>query len=340
MNYRPASLSTRVLAQDLRCIPAQPLCQVIVDICCSRGVSEHKLLRGTGIFETDIRANASVSVQQLAALLVNAEKLSGARELGFLIAQALATSHFEGLIKALGYSRDLKQALRYMPAFLLQLCPLVSFGEYQQGGARLFTFRDATGSHKAFGIASMIICSAMVALSKQWCGHRLPVTFHFPFSRPRRLAEYEMYLGRRLHFDSPCFSMTITEADLTVPFAHADNYLFKASMKHFANSRQEGALLPQVVREMVTRNPQMSASDLAESLDISPATLKRKLKECNVTFTALNDEVRREQAVFLLRICRLTNEQSAQTMAISDLTNFRRAVKRWTGLTPSEVRGH
>lgn len=340
MMQHAVPLRSTVVAQDFRCIPAKPLCRVIVDICCSLGVSEHKLLRGTGIFETDIRADASVSVQQLAALLVNAEKLSGARDLGFLIGQALATSHYQGLLKALGYSRDLRQVMRYAPVFLLQLCPLVSFGAYQQDGANLFTFRDATGSHKAFSIASMIVCSAIVSLSKRWCGHRLPVTFHFPFSRPRHLAEYEMYLGRRLHFDAPCFSMTISGADLAVPFAHADDYLLQASVKHFGKVRQTGALLPQVIRDMVTRNPQLSAAEVAESLVISPATLKRKLKECNVTFTALNDEVRREQAVFLLRICRLTNEQSALSMAISDLTNFRRAVKRWTGLTPSELRGH
>ena len=340
MSKRQLMMSNTMIAQDTRYIPAQPLCQVVVDICRSLGVAEHKLLRGTGIFEADIRDNGKVSVLQLAALLVNAEKLSGARELGFLIGQALATSHNKGFLNALGYSRDLNQALRLLSAFVKQVCPLVSFGEYRQGSARLFTFRDAAGHHKVFGIASLIVCAAMVSLSKLWCGHRLPLTFHFPFSRPRHIAEFEMYLGRKLHFDSPCFSVTVSENALVEPFSRADSFLLMASVHHFAKTRKVGGLLPQIIRNMVTRNPQIAALDVAQALDISPATLKRKLKECNTTFSALNDEVRREQAVFLLRICRLTNEQSALNMAISDLTNFRRAVKRWTGRTPSELRGH
>ena len=132
MSKRQLMMSNTMIAQDTRYIPAQPLCQVVVDICRSLGVAEHKLLRGTGIFEADIRDNGKVSVLQLAALLVNAEKLSGARELGFLIGQALATSHNKGFLNALGYSRDLNQALRLLSAFVKQVCPLVSFGEYRR----------------------------------------------------------------------------------------------------------------------------------------------------------------------------------------------------------------
>jgi AraC-like DNA-binding protein len=71
---------------------------------------------------------------------------------------------------------------------------------------------------------------------------------------------------------------------------------------------------------------------------MSAASLKRKLSEHQTSFSDLHDNIRRQQAIFYLQVQKLNNEQSAVKMAFSDITNFRRAVKRWTGLTPSELR--
>ena len=78
--------------------------------------------------------------------------------------------------------------------------------------------------------------------------------------------------------------------------------------------------------------------ELAEKLAISPATLKRKLKEFNTSYRQLSEEVWRNYALVLLSVHKANNEEAARQMGINDLPNFRRTVKRLTGKTPSELR--
>ena len=92
------------------------------------------------------------------------------------------------------------------------------------------------------------------------------------------------------------------------------------------------------VRAMLHRNSSLTLPEAAARLNMSAASLKRKLSEHQTSFSDLHDNIRRQQAIFYLQVQKLNNEQSAVKMAFSDITNFRRAVKRWTGLTPSELR--
>jgi AraC-like DNA-binding protein len=62
------------------------------------------------------------------------------------------------------------------------------------------------------------------------------------------------------------------------------------------------------------------------------------LKEHNISFQQLVDELCCQEALYYLQIQKLKNQQSATNMRFNDVNNFRRAVKRCTGLTPSELR--
>jgi len=92
------------------------------------------------------------------------------------------------------------------------------------------------------------------------------------------------------------------------------------------------------IRIQTLQEPQKGLADLARNLGCSTATLKRKLSDHNYTYRGLSEEARRQQAIVLLALKKLNNEQSASQMAFSDLPNFRRTIKRLTGLTPSELR--
>ncbi|MBU3022695.1 AraC family transcriptional regulator ligand-binding domain-containing protein [Aestuariibacter sp. A3R04] len=333
------SSGAKFISHDDRVIPAAPLCLVVIDVAREQGADVNKLLRGTGLFENALSEQDRISANQFYALLNNAQKQVKARDFSFQVGQALASSHYVGLFRALSYARDMTQAFRVLSVFLFPLCPLISIGRYRQKHTVFYLFRDGMGKSKAVALAGEIVMACTIALTKKWCGYRLPIHFHFAGTRPRHIANYEMHLGRRLHFEQPFVGFSIEAGTMDTAFSHSDLYLLHASVCHYKKYLPTGQLLPEVIRRMVMRNEHVGISDVAYALSVSPATLKRKLKAHNVTYTSLVDEVRREQVIFLLRICRLSNEQGALKMAITDLTNFRRAVKRWTGNTPSELRG-
>jgi len=79
-------------------------------------------------------------------------------------------------------------------------------------------------------------------------------------------------------------------------------------------------------------------TDVAQALLVSPRTLKRRLGDRGVAFHDLVSDVRRTEAIRMLRHSVLTVEQIGAQLGYADPGNFCRAFKRWTGSTPSEMR--
>jgi AraC-like DNA-binding protein len=85
-------------------------------------------------------------------------------------------------------------------------------------------------------------------------------------------------------------------------------------------------------------NPPTLAA-VAKLLEVSDRSLRRQLREQGISFRGLLDELRTQIALKYLRTTRLANEDIALALGFSDAANFRRAFRRWTNKSPSEIRG-
>jgi AraC-like DNA-binding protein len=85
----------------------------------------------------------------------------------------------------------------------------------------------------------------------------------------------------------------------------------------------------------ITNPPTLAA--IAKLLEVSDRSLRRQLQ--GISFRGLLDEPRMQIAMRYLRTTRLANEDIALALGFSDATNFRRAFRRWTNKSPSEIRG-
>lgn len=94
------------------------------------------------------------------------------------------------------------------------------------------------------------------------------------------------------------------------------------------------------VREHLQTQPghYPGVDDVAEQLNLSSRTLKRRLAQQGTSFSALLEEARQLDAIALLRKPQLSLERVATELGYADPANFTRAFKRWTGLTPSAFR--
>jgi AraC-like DNA-binding protein len=81
-----------------------------------------------------------------------------------------------------------------------------------------------------------------------------------------------------------------------------------------------------------------SLATIAKRLDVSDRSLRRQLREQGISFRGLLDELRMQIALKYLRTTRLANEDIALALGFSDAANFRRAFRRWTNKSPSEIR--
>jgi AraC-like DNA-binding protein len=82
----------------------------------------------------------------------------------------------------------------------------------------------------------------------------------------------------------------------------------------------------------------MTAVQVADALGMSPRTLHRHLAVAGESFGAIQDRVRRQQADVLLVQTRKSITTIAADLGYSDPREFRRAYKRWTDATPTQVR--
>lgn len=73
-------------------------------------------------------------------------------------------------------------------------------------------------------------------------------------------------------------------------------------------------------------------------MHVSTRTLKRRLAVAGTTFSDLLDDLRRERALLLVDDRALTLDQIAYRLGYSDVANFTRAFRRWTGATPAALR--
>jgi AraC-like DNA-binding protein len=86
----------------------------------------------------------------------------------------------------------------------------------------------------------------------------------------------------------------------------------------------------------ITNPPTLAA--IAKHLEMSDRSLRRQLREQGISFRGLLDELRMQIALKYLRRTRLANEDIALALGFSDAANFRRAFRRWTNKSPSEIR--
>ena len=94
------------------------------------------------------------------------------------------------------------------------------------------------------------------------------------------------------------------------------------------------------VRKLVARpgGGFRSLEEVASELHLSARTLKRRLASHGETYSGLLEEQRRERALLLLRSAGLSLDEVAEQLGYSDPSNFRRAFRRWTGVSPAAYR--
>lgn len=94
------------------------------------------------------------------------------------------------------------------------------------------------------------------------------------------------------------------------------------------------------VREVLRRpgGGACSVDEVANALGISVRTLHRKLKAEGVVFSEISDAHQHRLACQLLDDPGVSVETVAAQVGYSDVSNFTRAFRRWTGMTPAAYR--
>lgn len=164
-------------------------------------------------------------------------------------------------------------------------------------------------------------------------------------------ALYETYFGCPVRFASSR-NQLVSEARwmaCRLPTANAMAYSYaeaalRCEAAHAAQAGQVGQLAISAVGLAVGRVLRQalpdasSPAELASSLNLSERTLRRRLMDSGLSYRAMQDEGRKSRALTLVLNGQMTLNEIARETGFADLSNFRRAFKRWTGRTPNQMR--
>ncbi|MGP3923666.1 AraC family transcriptional regulator [Streptomyces sp. 8N616] len=155
--------------------------------------------------------------------------------------------------------------------------------------------------------------------------------------------EYERYFRCSVSFEAPDDRLVLGTDWLERPLPGADAYTVAQVVGLLESARTLGRERQDLVEGLevsVARSlPHVPPlTHQAQARAMSERTLRRRLAECGTTYEALVDSVRLVRAEELLTTGDMPLGRVAELLGFSDARTLRRAVTRWFGVSPSEVR--
>lgn len=327
--------------------PAIPVAygRLILDAARSHGLDAERLLRSQEL-PADLldQPDGRLTVRQAGGLLYRTISLRPDTGIGYDIGlRSTLTSH-----GFLGYgllSRgSLREAIDFGARFLQLRLPMLTLRLLEEDDQAII---DVTQTLPMGAVRQCMFDLFLVGLwrmSPPLLGNSasLPVVLYFDYAEPAYYAAYRKHLptvrfgaeSNQLRFPARYLDHTLGTADrLTARLVE------QQCEDELSRLGYRGDVVAQARTLLVDPAGRYRGLDaVAACMNVSPRTLKRRLREHGLSFQQLQSERRRRDAIHLLRDPTLRVEEVAERMGYTDPANFSRAFRRWTGRSPSAYR--
>lgn len=310
------------------------------------GIGRSAWLQGSDVSATMLDdPTGSLSVTTHLRLIQKAMAISDCPHLGLLVGQRQTPSHWGVLGYAINCCVTVRDALltgaRYSRlASSFNSFELRELGETANWVATpLMDFGETLRFIMEFEFASYCRTSALLV------GNTAALReIHVSYAAPAHADLYQTYMGVPVRFEAPLNQAVLDSSGLQLPILQGSqlNMGLAARLCEEQLSRQtpHDDLESQVRCLLLAELPQtcLGADDVARALHMTARTLRNRLAERGTHFQAILDQVRAQAACAELSLTRAKIEHIAWQVGFQDAPSFRRAFKRWTGLTPFEYR--
>ncbi|WP_025804538.1 AraC family transcriptional regulator [Pseudomonas chlororaphis] len=321
------------------------LLQTLAEVAGSHGVDPHALCRGLGFTLDDLQDPAQrISYRQAVAMIQRALKALPQQGLGLWVGH----QNVLGTLGLLGHVLSLCKTLR--DAFDIGLHHQHTTGglatyHVQQQGDEFFVEAECwlpCSEVQIFAIEELF--ASLPVYGRALIGTDFkPLRIEFTHAAPVYRDEYLRLLGPDVHFGCLHNRLVIAShwLDTRLPNHHAVALRQALKLLELESAQVHRKLdLIQAVERAISRDLTQGShiEQVASDLNMSGRTLRRRLSEHDLTFEALLEQVRRARTLSLLANPQLSIERITEAVGYSDVRSFRRAFKRWTGLSPSAYR--
>ena len=156
-------------------------------------------------------------------------------------------------------------------------------------------------------------------------------------------SNYYAVFGPSVEFKADRSVMTFDEQTLLTPISSSNPFaqdIFQRECDRIIASDNHLGLVSERVKQiLIGANLDFpSTAVVANKLHMSESTLQRRLAKEGCKFQQLLDQVRYRLAMEYLQGTHLPVTEVALLLGYSSAANFRRSFKRWSGVTPADIR--
>lgn len=263
---------------------------------------------------------------------------------GISVAEHMQPGAMYGLGFAWLASDTLLEALERLVRYQRALSTTARFSLETEGDeVRLVVAADRPGIPIAHATMDMAM-AAMVRMCRLSYGTEFtPTRVTVCRPRPNCAHRFRDVFGTDVEFGAGQNLICFDRKSLLVRMPHASPELARANdrvvieyLERFDRSQVSMRARAWMIERLPSGQPTQKA--LAGALNMSVRNLQRKLQDEQTSFKALLDETRRELAKQYVREAHRPIGEITYLLGFSEVSNFTRAFRRWTGMSPNEYR--
>jgi len=316
----------------------------LVELAGEWGVKSTELLRGLGVSARMLAdPSTRLPLATVAEIVRRALLLTGEPGLAFSMGMKMRISMHGFLGFAAMTAANVREALALAERFSRTRTTVLSLRSYREGNSACLAIEDCLLRGEALEFLVITLFIGIWQIGNAITGRALTGSVDLTFPEPPHFRRFKHLVPGGLRFSQPSNRLVFDAWALDLPLVTADPAATRLAREQ---CERELAALGDTGR-FVARVRAIAASDgervlpldeTARALNLSARTLKRRLAEHGTTYRAVIDELRLERAQRLLADRTLSMERIADRLGYSDVANFTRAFKRWTGKTPAASR--
>lgn len=329
---------------DRKCIPPY-MFNLVVRVLEQKGLPSSELVEGLGMEMSDLaHQDTRISYREALQMIQNAYSISGDETLGLTIAHEVNISDWGMMGYAVASCGSLGESLligqRYNRAATRLTDNSLEIGEQD------FRFRSlplySAGAVERFLIEEDL--GGVVGMQHRYMGDSAnPREVHFAYPEPGYVDRYEEHFRCELKFGQDCSQIVWNLEDMDKPLPQRNPAATAMAIQHceklIAEDEDRGSIIDQV-RSYLVQSPGRypPINEVASAFNMSESSLRRALKAVDSSYQQILNDVRKKLAIEYLKTSSLKLEAIAQLVGYSDLSNFRRAFRNWTGVAPMRYR--
>lgn len=314
-----------------------------LSVAASRGLNIVNIANKAGISaELLTSTKARVPVNQSAQLWVELAKSMNDEFLG-MDTHPMRRGSYKVLAKLAFSANTLEQAIQDILKFLALILDDIH-GELVQEGSKAFLIlydRDQPKRMFTYSTFLMLVHSLMCWLSDQRISfHRMSFRCH----QPVEIQDYRVRFCENIEFNAEQNKIEF-DAHYLKHKIKKDKQALNEFLKHapynlIVRFKNENSLSLQIRRQLILQPPSEWAElkDIAQQMNMSTATIQRRLKQEGVSYQQLKNNIRCDIAIERLSKTNDSIQSISDDLNFHDPSAFHRAFKKWSGVSPGSYR--